>query len=148
MTGPVIRPAQYDDLFAVVALARDFHAASGVPFAFDPARFSAIASGYITAPACLCLVLEVEGAPKGVLMASASMLPFAPVLAATELIFWVDPAHRGRAPRRMIAAYEDWARDQGCAMIGLSSLNDPRVARFYGAAGFAPCDNNFLKMVD
>ena len=34
------------------------------------------------------------------------------------------------------------------AGIGLAGLNDPRVARFFGAAGFQQIENKFLKMVE
>jgi GNAT superfamily N-acetyltransferase len=142
----LIREALPDDLFAVVALARDFHAAASVPFGFDAAYFSQQAAAMIAVPRCLCLVLEVDGALQGVLLASVAPLPFAPVLTAKEVMFWVSPEHRGRAPRQMVKAYAAWAEEQGCMMIGLSSLNDPRVARFYSSLGFSPCDTNFLKM--
>lgn len=148
MTGAVVvRPARPDERFEVLALCRDFHAASGIPFPFDPAHASRAAQDHIEDPRKLCLVLEVNGALRGVLAASAAISPLSPVRIAQELVFWVDPAHRGRSPRRMLAAYEDWARAEGCAAIGLSGLNDPRVARFFGAAGFALSENKFLKMV-
>lgn len=149
MSGPaVVRPARPDELFAVVALARDFHAASGIPFEFSAPHFSQVAQAHVECPRKLCLILEVNGALRGVLMASATISPIAPVRLAQELVFWVDPAHRGRAPRRMVAAYEAWARAEGCAAAGLSGLNDPRVARFFSAAGFALTENKFLKILD
>lgn len=147
MTGPIIRPARPDERFEVLALARDFHAASGIPFEFHPAHASRAAQDHIEDPRKLCLVLEAYGALRGVLAASVAISPLAPVRIAQELAFWVDPAHRGSAPRRMIRAYEEWARAEGCAAAGLSSLNDPRVARFFGAAGFALSENKFLKML-
>jgi GNAT superfamily N-acetyltransferase len=144
----VIRPAHLSEVFAVVSLARNFHAAANMPFKFDAAHFSMTARAWIEAETALCLVLESGGTVCGVLMADVGPLPFEPILVAHELIFWIDPPHRGQPARRMLAEYEAWARDRGCAMIGLSSLNDARVARLYGAAGFTPCENNFIKMVD
>lgn len=144
---PIVRPARPDERFAVLALCRDFHAASGIPFDFDPAHASRAAQDHIECPHKLCLILEAQGALRGVLAASVAISPLAPVRIAQELVFWVDPAHRGRAPLKMICAYEEWARAEGCAAAGLSGLNDPRVARFFGAAGFALSENKFLKMV-
>lgn len=143
----MIRPARPDERFAVVALARDFHAASGIPFAFDAAHASRSAQAHIEAPDALCLVLEAGGALRGALAASWAISPLSPVRIAQELIFWVDPAYRGRAPRRMVAAYEEWARSQGCVAAGLSGLNDPRVSRFFGAAGFELTENKFMKIL-
>lgn len=145
--APIVRPARADERFAVLRLCRDFHAASGIPFPFNPAHASRAAQDYIECPGKLCLVLEAQGALRGVLAASVTISPLSPVRLAQELVFWVDPAHRGLAPRRMIAAYEAWARAEGCAAAGLSGLNDPRVARFFGAAGFALSENKFLKML-
>lgn len=147
MGAPVVRPARPDERFAVLALARRFHAASGLPFPFDAAHASRAAQAHIEAPDKLCIVLEAQGALRGVLAASWAISPLAPVRIADEVIFWVDPDHRGRAPRRLIAAYEAWARAQGCAAAGLACLDDPRVARFYGAAGFAPVESKFLKIL-
>lgn len=147
MPGAILRPARPDERFKVVALCRDFHAASGIPFAFDPAHASRAAQDHIECPRKLCLTTEVDGALRGVLAASWAISPLAPVRIAQELVFWIDPAHRGRSARRMIAAYEEWARAQGCAAAGLSGLNDPRVTRFFGAAGFALTENKFLKML-
>lgn len=145
MGASVLRPARPDERFAVVALARDFHKVSGVPFEFCPAHFSRVVQDHIECPRKFCLLLDVDG-PRGVLMASAAMSQISPVKVAQELIFWVDPAHRGRAPLKMVAAYEVWARLEGCAAAGLSGLNDARVSRFFGAAGFALAENKFLKV--
>ena len=147
MSGYIVRSARPDERFAVLLLARDFHAAAGIPFEFHPAHASCAAKDHIEAPDKLCLVLEVGGALRGVLAASWSISPLAPVKIAQELIFWVDPDHRGRASHRMLAEYEKWARVQGCAAAGLAGLNDPRVARFFGAAGFGLIENKFLKIL-
>jgi len=147
MAGYIVRLACPKERFAVLSLARDFHAASGIPFNFDPAHASRAAQEYIEDPDRLCLVLEVNGALRGVLAASWAVSPLAPVKIAQELIFWVDPAHRGRSARRMLADYEKWAVAQGCAAAGLAGLNDPLVARFFGAAGFGLIENKFLKIL-
>jgi GNAT superfamily N-acetyltransferase len=147
MDRPIVRPARPDERFEVLRLARDFHAASGIPFDFCPAHASRAAQDYIEDPGKLCLALEVSGSLRGVLAASWSISPLAPVKIAQELIFWVDPDHRGRASRRMLVGYEKWARAQGCAAAGLAGLNDPRVARFFGAAGFMSAENKFLKIL-
>lgn len=142
-----VRPARWNERFAVLSLARDFHAASGIPFPFDPAHASQTAQRFIEDPDKLCLVLEVSGALRGVLAASWACSPLAPVRLAEEVIFWLDPQHRGSAARKMLAAYEEWARGQLCDAAGLAALNDPRVARFFGAAGFKPVENKFLKIL-
>ncbi len=142
-----LRPARPDERFAVLAMCREFHAASGIPFAFDPAHASRAAQDYIECRDKLCLVLEVDGALRGLFAASVTISPLSPVRLAQELVFWVNPQHRGRAPALMLSAYEKWARDQGCAAAGLSGLNDPRVSRFFGVEGFSLSENKFLKIL-
>ena len=146
MTGATVRPARPDERFAVLALCKRFHAASGIPFAFDPAHASRAVQEHIECPRKLCLILDANGAQRGVLAASASISPLAPVKIAQEIVFWVDPGHRGRAAFKMLDAYEAWARREGCAGAGLSGLNDPRVSRFFRASGYALTENKFLKM--
>lgn len=147
MSQAIVRPARPDERFEILALCRDFHAASGIPFDFNPAHASRAAQEHIEDPRKLCLALEVGGALRGVLAASTSISPLAPVRIAHELVFWVDPSHRGRSSRRMIDVYAEWARAEGCAAVGLSGLNDRRVSRFFGAAGFALSENSFLKIL-
>jgi RimJ/RimL family protein N-acetyltransferase len=143
----IVRPARSDERFAVLSLCRDFHVASGIPFAFDAAHASRAAQDHIEAPRKLCLVLEVDGALRGVLAASVAISPLSPVRIAQELVFWLDPDHRGRAAFEMLQAYEVWALSEGCVALGLSGLNDARVARFFRASGYALSENKFLKMV-
>lgn len=143
----IVRPARADERFAVLGLCARFHAASGIPFAFNPAHASRSAQAFIEGIDRLCLVLEVGGALRGVLAASTSISPLAPVRIAQEVVFWVDPDHRGRSPLRMIAAYEDWARAQGCVAVGLACLDDLRVSRLFEISGFARAENSFLKML-
>lgn len=142
-----MRPAHPGERLAVTSIAKRFHGASGIPFPFDAAHAAATAQEYIEASDKLCLALEVDGVLRGALAASASISPLVPARVAEELIFWIDPECRGRAALKMISAYEQWARDQGCIAIGLSALGDPRVARLFRASGFALIENKFLKMV-
>lgn len=148
MSTSILRPARPDERFAVLGLCRSFHAASGIPFEFDAAHASRAAQDFIEDPRKLCLTLEVNGALRGVLAASLSVSPLAPVKVAQEVVFWIDPDHRGRAPFRMIAAYEAWARAEGCAAAGLSALNDERVTRLFDRVGFLLIENKFLKILD
>lgn len=147
MSG-LVRPARPLERFAVVKLARDFHRAASLPYEFCPAHFSATAQDHIEAPRKLALILEVDGALRGALLASWHVCPLYPHRQAQELLFWVDPAHRGRAPRKMVAAYEEWARAEGCAVAALSGLlTDERLARWFQGAGFTLSENKFQKML-
>jgi GNAT superfamily N-acetyltransferase len=128
-------------------MARDFHAAASMPVAFDAAYAAAVASAYIADGDKLCLVLNRDGV-AGVLAAHVYQHPLAPVLAADELMWWIDPAHRGRGALAMLAAYEDWARGKGCALIGMATPpDDERAAAIYRRTGYAPAGAHFFKTI-
>lgn len=143
----IVRPAHSDERFAVLAQCKAFHAASGIPFAFDAAHASLSVADHIDDPRKLALVLEVDGAVCGILAASVAISQLSPVLLAQEAVWWISPAYRGRGWAKMLRAYVEWAVAMGCAAAGVSGLNDPRVARLYGRAGFDLVENKFLKVI-
>jgi GNAT superfamily N-acetyltransferase len=143
----MIRKAVLADRPAIVRMARDFHAAANMPVAFDAAYAAAVAGAYIADADKLCLVLDRDG-PAGVLAAHAYAHLLAPVLAADELMWWVDPGHRGLAAMRMLSAYEDWARSRGCALIGIATPpSDDRAAALYRRRGYSAAGAHFSKTI-
>ncbi|WP_404864536.1 GNAT family N-acetyltransferase [Georhizobium sp. MAB10] len=92
------------------------------------------------------MVIEGDDRPVGVLMAHAVDHPFAAIRMAGELCWWIDPAHRGRSARSMIAAYEQWAAGQGCTIMSLAGLgSDPKPAALYQRLGYQPAELHFSK---
>lgn len=141
----MIRRARTDDKARVLMLARSFHIASGLPIPFNAPYASLLFDACLSEPDRLCLVLDDDDV-QGVLAAQAGLLPIAPVKAATELIWWIEPAHRGRSALAMLDAYEAWARERGCVfanMVGLGS--DPLPARLYERRGYIAAERHFMK---
>lgn len=142
-----IRRAEAGDKGRALLMARDFHRASGVPVPFSPALASLIFDATLSDPDRLCLVLDVDDVARGILAAQAGPHGFAPIRLASEVMFWVDPGHRGTsAAVRMIAAFEDWARSRACHlchMVGLGS--DPAVGRLYARCGYQAAERHFMK---
>jgi GNAT superfamily N-acetyltransferase len=68
---------------------------------------------------------------------------------AVQNLLWVEPLHRGSGRAwRLIAAFEQWARDKGARRIynGISSgINEEKVGRFYQKMGYAPAGPTFVK---
>lgn len=147
MSGVEIARAGPLDAFDLIGLLRDFHASRPMPVDFDPVCVSRTVSQSIADPRRLALVLRVDGRARGLLLAAAFVSPFAPVLLAQELAWWIAPDHRGRAARQMLQAYEDWARETGCAAIAVASLGGQALARFYQIAGFEPAETYYTKKV-
>jgi GNAT superfamily N-acetyltransferase len=141
----MIRRATPADKSRVLVLARNFHQASGLPIPFSAPFASLLFDACLSDQDRLCLVLDIDGV-QGVLAAQAGLLPLAPVKAATELIWWIEPAHRGRSALAMLDAYETWARERGCVfanMVGLGS--DPLPARLYERRGYIAAERHFMK---
>ncbi len=140
-----VRPATMADRFAVLRLGRAFIEGLGIlPFAAAYAEQTVKA--YIDQPDKLCLVLASGDAVQGFLMAHAAPHPFWPVKAAGELAWWIAPEHRGRGAVEMVRAYEAWAAEQGCGLIGMAHLGDYRLTEFYRRRGYVPAENHFLKV--
>ncbi|MEY9358945.1 GNAT superfamily N-acetyltransferase [Bradyrhizobium yuanmingense] len=94
------------------------------------------------------LVHESGGAAQGILLAAAHEHPFGPVWLASETLWWIDPAHRGRSAFAMLDAYEAWAREKRCAYAGMAGMgDDPVIARLYERRGYVRAETHFLKAV-
>jgi GNAT superfamily N-acetyltransferase len=123
---------------------RDAHRAGGLPFKFSAPHAVALFDAQL-APNRLCLVMAAPN-PVGVLMASAQEHPFAPVRYAAEVVWWIDPAHRGQGAAEMLDAYEAWASEKGCAFASMAALAAaPRAGRIYERRGYVPAEIHYLK---
>ncbi|WP_244490291.1 GNAT family N-acetyltransferase [Rhizobium sp. Root483D2] len=130
----------------VLAMAKAFHAASEVPFPFSAPMADNVFRSSLDAPDQLCLVLDVDGVALGVLAAEAQPHRFSPVKMAFETMFWIDPEHRGLHARKMLDAYEQWARHRGCAFIHMVGLGgDPLTSRLYERSGYLAVERHFMK---
>jgi Acetyltransferase (GNAT) family len=121
-------------------------AASGFHFAFDPAYADRLFTTHLLMPNMLCLVLDVDDAAQGVLMAVAAEHPFGPVRMARETVWWIEPEYRGLSAVKMLLAFEDWARGQDCDYSGMAGMGaSPQVAHLYQRRGYRAAEVHFLK---
>lgn len=142
----MIRPAAMADLPALERMLLAFHAESRAPVAvdaYDRSHFGATVSALLVSPRGYVAVLDLDG-PRGVLMAMAAVSPLMPVLVADELMWWVDPASRGRWALAMLRHYEAWARGVGAAVVGVSAY-DERGCALHARRGYAPFERKFGK---
>lgn len=140
-----VRKALPQDKSRVLMMARSFQVASGLPIPFNAAYASMLFDTLISNPAMLCLVLDDNG-PYGVLAAQSGTLPLSPVKAASELIWWIEPSHRGSAAKTMLDKYEEWATEQGCQFVNMVGLGaDPVTTRMYERRGYSATERHFMK---
>ena len=117
-----------------------------MPSPFSAPHAAALIGAQIVSGDRLALVLDIDGQSHGVLMAAATDHPFAPVRVATEVVWWIEPEHRGKAASAMLAAYEAWAVQQGCAFVGMAALEAaPRAGVIYRRRGYEPVETHFIK---
>lgn len=142
----MIRLAQKDDRLAILAMCRRFHAESGVGLSFNPASAITTIDHVLSSNDTLALVLDLDDAVHGIFAAAIVPQMFSTDRCAQELIWWVEPAYRGRGAVRMLAEYEAWARRKGCQAINMVGLGgDPVTARLYERHGYTAQERHFLK---
>lgn len=153
----IVRSASISDKTRAIELLRDSRSGagfddpggqSGFTFPFDPAYAERLFLSYLSHPRCCALVYEVNRRAEGILLAHAYEHPFGPVWFAQERLWWIDPAHRGRAAFKMLDAYDEWWLAQGCAAGGMAGMGeDPAVRKLYERRGYRVAERNFLKAV-
>lgn len=151
---PTIRRSHPLDRERVIELLRASHSAAGFDRADGPTGFhvpfeASFADRLFFThfnSRCCTFVLDVGGRAEGVLMAAARQHVFGAVLMAFETVWWIDPAHRGRAAIRMLDTYESWAQDMGCRFASMAGMgDDPDVAKLYLRRGYVRAETHFLK---
>ncbi|QDP20658.1 GCN5 family acetyltransferase [Bradyrhizobium cosmicum] len=150
----MIRPAVMADAARAIELlhashdAAGFNGGAGFAFPFVPRYAERLFVTHLEMMNACCLALDVGGVAQGLLLAVASQHPFGPVWLARETVWWIDPAHRGRAAIAMLDAYEAWAKGKGCAFTGMAGMGeDPDVARLYVRRGYQRAETHFLKAI-
>jgi GNAT superfamily N-acetyltransferase len=148
-----VRFATFTDIDRIVEMGTHLHAES--PHyrdrPFDPEKVRALAHGLLrdeSGQTCV-LVAELNGKLVGMIVGMIVADWFGSSLGATDLTFYVDPAHRnGRAAVLLARTMEAWARDAGAERItpGISTeLRVESTASFYEKLGYEPYGKLFCK---
>jgi GNAT superfamily N-acetyltransferase len=140
-----VRRADQDDAAAVAALAAEL----GMSFTFSAAAFAASFPALLADPqACLLVAAVAAGADAdGTGRHSAGGASLAGYLLgfrhhtfyANGPVGWVEEIlvrgeyRRCGAGRELMAAFEGWGRERGCALVALATR---RAAPFYRALGY------------
>lgn len=142
----MIRRGKASDLPAAVRMARDFH--NGTPIAHLPFSAAAAAQMFndmLSRSDCMVDVLEVDGTVCGCIIAHVQRYPLGASNIAREVVFWIDPDHRGAWARKMIEGFEAWAADKGAVLAGMSCFDDGRTYKLFERAGYRRSEVNLIK---
>lgn len=141
-----LRNAEAADMAPLLDMCRRFLDASGYGYPWDEAHARAGLAQAMLAADALVLVLDVDGAPRGVLIAQAGPHPFGPVRQAQEVVWWIETDARSVAvAQTMLAAFEGWAAARGCAFVTLALLGEAREAALYRRRGYAPAETHWIR---
>lgn len=136
----MIRPATREDRFALVRMARDFHAASGLRLPFDPA-YAERSALRLMQTGCVLVLSDL----RGVIAGHMSDHPCWPIRVASDVIWWVDPEARGRG-LSLLRGFERWATLSGADVIAVRALGGgagPILER----AGYALAETAYYRSV-
>lgn len=123
-----------------VKLLLDFHAASGLPFLATAQWADKLYTQARTDPNWTAIER-----PGGILIGMVGPSLLGPFKVAQELVWWVDPSHRGNSGD-MLSAYEEWAISKGVIAIKLTSLAMfPRTECLYERAGYERLETNWVR---
>lgn len=138
-----VRHALPGDRNRVIALLRESHAERGYDYPFQAAYANQLFEQHM-AHANACVLLFGDPA-QGVLMSVAIEHPFGMGRVSSESLWYISPSARGRGGFKMLDAYEDWARKQGCKHAGIVSLKENDVSKLYERRGYVAVETHFMK---
>jgi hypothetical protein len=146
----MIRLARHEDIPAMVAMGREFHAAAGWS---DIAEYvdqdcTTSLSAMIDQPSMVVIVMESDSQIVGMAGGVSSPIYFNhSVTLGQELFFWINPESRGGG-LRFKKSLEQYARDIGCEawiMIALHSIRPDATGAFYRRGGYRAAEQNWIK---
>jgi GNAT superfamily N-acetyltransferase len=144
----MIRLATIEDLPRLEACAREFYASSKFLDRFDLARFVGAWELWITAGMGAVFLAEENGEVIGALGGMVYPEPYSGALIATEFFWFVRDGHRGGPGLRLYKAFEQWAREKGCAHIRMVHLMDSmpeKLTKVYARLGFEAAEVHYTK---
>ena len=113
--------------------------------AFDPEQAEHFGRWLLTYEKGLIVVLDIDGATRGMLGAITIVHPFSSAVVASELFWWVEPEARG-AGIRLLREFQRWGRSMGASALNMVAPNE-RVAHVYERLGFELIESMYGRAV-
>jgi GNAT superfamily N-acetyltransferase len=152
-----IRAATLEDVPAIVEMAKRFYPESPYPAIYGDMPKEQAAGLAIVAMQGMAeqgivpgvmLVAELDGQLVGMLCAHIDPATFTPAVIAAELVWWVEPEHRGGMTAvRLLRAGEADAKARGATVFNMAALaTSPDEARqILQRLGYAPTHTIYTK---
>lgn len=114
----MIRAATLADVGAIVRMSQELAEATRMPIEVDASWAAAFVARVVVGDG-LALVVDIDGAAGGFLVATVGQSSVSPRPVAIEHGWWCGPAAKGWGVA-LLARYEAWARERGCAFARMS----------------------------
>ena len=138
-----MRLAHYRDISKIVILVREFREATGQNLPFNEVYLSSQIAFWIeNQDAFVC----VNDKCSGVIIATLSDYPFAPIRQSMEVIWYVKPSARGKDGLLLLNSYINWAESKDCTII-LAMDYLGLASKIYKRRGFRLVDNVWARGV-
>lgn len=134
------------DKLRAVMMAKHFIDATPIEkLPFDAYKAGQIFDACIESNDCLVLVLEIDGAMVGTFIGECQRFPLGNSILAREVIFWIEPDHRGAWATAMIDRFEVWARAKSATRVFLTCFDDGRTPKLFARRGYKPAEITMSK---
>ena len=118
----MIRNARETDLLLLLGMGWKFAIYTGLPTPFSPQATERMIR-YLMENGVV-LVSETDGVVDGAIMGMVAPIWYVGAFTASELALWVVPERRSSGiAKALIAAFEDWGREQGVEYFTMSDLS-------------------------
>lgn len=144
-----IRFAIAKDRDRLIEMGQRFAASSGYAQWFKPTReqVAALVDAVIAAESVIVVAMH-EGRPIGMIAAVLTEHVLGGKL-LDEVVWYVEPEHRGSAGPRMLAHLERWASTKSVTLLKmLAPADSPRVGEFLARRGYAPVESAYVKVLN
>lgn len=155
--GAIVRVATMEDMPQIVGMAQRFYPESPYPKIYGDIPEEQAAGLAIVAlqgmadfgivPGVM-LVADDGGKLVGMLCAHIDPSTFRPAVIAAELVWWVEPEHRGGMTAvRLLRRGEEEARNRGATVFNMAALatSPEEAAAILERMGYAPTHTVFTK---
>lgn len=149
-----IREANLTDIMKLVELSKEFYEASPykgkVQWDYNKLKRTLKAIINCESEVGTIFVAEDQTGIHGMLACMGVEPFFSSDRAATEVMWWVSPSHRGSGmAQKLVEAYEGWARYHGypmAQMVLLDALKGSSVDKYYTKKGYTLTEKAYIKV--
>lgn len=136
-----MRIATMEDYSIVLNMAKKFVNSIDYGKYSNEAKMEAIVRDFLTSDGKVCILY----ADIGMIAGLVNPFVFGDDLVATEIAWWIEPEHRGNhVGVDLLNAFEGWAKDVGCSLVTMISLDD-RLGAYYERTGYKLYERAYMK---